>query len=146
MRRMHWYQAGCFSLAWALAIAITFLFDLTPEEPGYWVVVYAESLVVLLLAVAVSQRVEEGRIDWIGIAHAVLTLGRYSVAVLIVAVPVFILRTLFPLSWLDTLNAALTRGFALNIVVILVLVTVLAWIEKRRFVDVLMNVRRDDQQ
>ena len=146
MWRMRWYQAGCFTLALALGVAIEFLFDLTPEQPGYWLILYPEILGVILFTVALYQSVEEGRVDWVGIARAVLALARYGTAVLIVAVPVFVLRSFFPWSWLGPLNLALALGFALNVVVILVLATVLSSIEHRSFKDVLLNVRRDDQK
>ena len=104
MRRMRWYQAGCFSLALALGIAIGFLFDLTPEESGYWLLLFSESLTVILLTVVVYQRVEEGRVDWFATAYGVLVLARYCAAVLMLAFPMFLLRPFFLWSWLRTLN------------------------------------------
>ncbi len=146
MRQMRWYQAGCFTLALALGVAVTFLFDLTPDDAVYWVVVYAESVMVIVGTVAVYQQVDEGRVDWIGIARAVLVMGRYSAAVLIVAVPAFVIQSFFPTSWLETLYRALAIGFAFNVAVVLVLVTWLSWAERRSFSDVLWYALRNHRK
>ena len=146
MQRMRWYQAGCFTLALALGVAVTFLFDLTPEEAGYWVLVYAESVMVIVATVAIYQQAEEGRVDWIGIARAVLLMGRYSAAALIFAVPAFVLQSFFPTSWLETLNRALALGFAFNVAVILVLATWLSWAERHSFADVLLYALGNDRK
>ena len=123
------------------------LFDITPEESSYWLIMYPGFLAAILLTVAVYQRVEEGRVDWFGIASQMLVLGRYCAAALIVAVlVVFLLRSFVLRSWLETLNLALTLGIALSVGVILVLVTLLSRIENRSFGDVLLNVRRDNQE
>ncbi len=146
MGRMRWYQAGGFSLALALGVAIGFLFDVTPEDSGYWLLLYSVSLTVILLTVVVYQRVEEGRVDWFGTAYGVLVLARYCAAVLLVAFPVFLLRLFFAWSWLEPLNLALALGLALNVGFILVLVGLLSWIEHRSFRDVLLNVRRQNHE
>jgi hypothetical protein len=147
MQRMRWYQVGGFSLILALGLANRFLFGIAPEESGYWFFMYPEFLGVILLTVVVYQRVEEGRVDWFGIASQVLVLARYCAAALLVAVAVvFLLRSFFVRSWLDTLNLALVPGIVLSVVVILVLVTLLSRIEHRSLGDVLLNVRRDNQE
>ena len=147
MQRIRWYQAGGFSLILALGLANRFLLGVTPEESSYWLFMYPEFLTVILLSVAVYQRVEEGRIGWFGIASQVLVLARYCAAALIVAVAVvFLLRSFFVRSWLDTLNLVLVPGIVLSVVVILVLVTLLSRIEHRSLGDVLLNVRRGDQE
>ena len=147
MQRMRWYQVGGFSLILALGLANRFLFGIVPEESDYWFFMYPEFLGVILLTVVVYQRVEEGRVDWFGIASQVLVLARYCAAALLVAVAVvFLLRSFFVRSWLDTLNLALVPGIVLSVVVILVLVTLLSRIEHRSLGDVLLNVRRDNQE
>jgi len=147
MQRMRWYQVGGFSLILALGLANRFLFGIAPEESDYWFFMYPEFLGVILLTVVVYQRVEEGRVDWFGIASQVLVLARYCAAALLVAVAVvFLLRSFFVRSWLDTLNLALVPGIVLSVVVILVLVTLLSRIEHRSLGDVLLNVRRDNQE
>ena len=147
MQRMRWYQVGGFSLILALGLANRFLFGIAPKESGYWFFMYPEFLGVILLTVVVYQRVEEGRVDWFGIASQVLVLARYCAAALLVAVAVvFLLRSFFVRSWLDTLNLALVPGIVLSVVVILVLVTLLSRIEHRSLGDVLLNVRRDNQE
>ncbi len=145
MWRMRWYQAGCFSLALALGVAIEFLFDVTAEDSLYWLLLYSESLTVILLTVVIYQRVEEGRVDWFTTANGVLVLARYCAAVLMLAFPVFLLRLFFPWTWLEPLNLALALGFALSVGFILVLVGLLSWFEHRSVLDVLLNVRRDSQ-
>lgn len=147
MQRMRWYQVGGFSLILALGLANRFLFGIVPEESDYWFFMYPEFLGVILLTVVVYQRVEEGRVDWFGIASQVLVLARYCAAALLVAVAVvFLLRSFFVRSWLDTLNLALVPGIVLSVAVILVLVTLLSRIEHRSLGDVLLNVRRDNQE
>jgi len=147
MRRIRWYQAGGFSLTLALGIANGVLFGMTPEGSVYWLFMYPEFLAVILLTVAVYQRVEEGRVDWFGIASQVLVLARYcAAALLLVFLAVFLLRSFFLRSWLETLNLALVPGIVLNVVVILVLVAVLSRFEHRSLGDVLLNVRRDDKR